>query len=135
MNETTNTTESSLKRKLMYLATESIDGERAFLAVSSPLWDGEMVSPPDKMKEMVHVISKLQLLDENLEFVELLRFNKVSELMSKPASVFVLSFIKDFGPLSLSALQKDVQLPNNGVEEYIHTFLAAGFINTTFSLM
>ena len=128
VNALNKATLSSLKRKLIHLSTESIDGERAFLAISSSLQGGEVFCPPDKTKEIIDVVSKLQLLDRDLEFVKLLRFNKISELMSRPAPVFVLSFIKDFGPISLSALRRDIQLPNNGVEVYVKTFLAAGFI-------
>ncbi len=103
-----------LKRKLlMSLSNESIDEKRDFLAIYSRFL-------------------KLGLLDlgGNLEYVELLRFNMLSELMSKPEPMFILCFIKDFGPLSLIELQKEIQIPNNGVDEYIKTFIAAGFVES-----
>lgn len=121
---------SSLRRRLIDFSTGSVSGQQAFLAATSPSQGWEVACRPDRVKEVIDVISKIQLLDENLDFVELLRFNNISELMTEPTAAFVLSFIRDFGPLSHSDLHRDIQLPGNRMGTYIQPVLAAGLIES-----
>lgn len=117
----------SLKRKLTEFA-RTPPYEDAFMYATSPHAGTSPDVPEKELKEIVESILKIQLFDEKLTFVKRLRFDRIARWMMEPQRAFVLCFIRDFGPIELPRLLREVKLQDFSIPALVRSFTAAELV-------